>query len=333
MLKSIFIREDDKRLRFGWKFGLIFFISLAIGRIIVAVLGFLLSMYFAATRNAILDVKEIFTSGNFATVNLIIGEIILICVVSFFIYFVDKKTWEQIGLVLNLKMVFKLIIGCFFGSLSMLVLFSLFMLLDHFGVSVINHIEFTNYFSQDFILSMVLAFILFIFVGFQEELLFRGYVISDLIKKSPIFAVIISAIIFALMHLGNQEISLFDPKRALITSIAMLNIFLVGIIWGTYYLYTKDLWLIIGAHFAFNFFQGNVFGFNVSGTDIQTASFINVSLSLNKKMAWITGGKIGPEGGLVVTLSLIFMAAMFFIYVKLIKSKKEMEVLCEGKEL
>jgi membrane protease YdiL (CAAX protease family) len=49
----------------------------------------------------------------------------------------------------------------------------------------------------------------------------------------------------------------------------MLNIFLAGIFLGAYYINRRNLWFPIGLHFAWNFCQGSVFGFEVSGEKVQ----------------------------------------------------------------
>ena len=73
-------------------------------------------------------------------------------------------------------------------------------------------------------------------------------------KKSWI-PIIVSSVIFALMHSMNAGISL----------LAYINLFLFGISMGYLFIKTENIWMCIGYHITWNYFQGDVFGFLVSG--------------------------------------------------------------------
>jgi hypothetical protein len=51
----------------------------------------------------------------------------------------------------------------------------------------------------------------------------------------------------------------------------------------------------MGMHAGWNFFQGPIFGFSVSG--LTTESLLHHSLT---GKTWITGGEFGPEAGIAV---------------------------------
>jgi hypothetical protein len=132
---------------------------------------------------------------------------------------------------------------------------------------------------------------MFILVGFAEELLCRGYIISVLRQTKSIPAIyIISGAIFALMHSANPGIGLLP----------YINLILIGMLWAYSYMKSGNIWLPIGYHITWNYFQGNVFGFKVSGTTekgILTTSYTNNNI--------LNGGDFGPEGGLFVTLVIV----------------------------
>ena len=157
------------------------------------------------------------------------------------------------------------------------------------------------------IAAITLAFILiFIFVGFAEELLSRGYIIGamEVSSNNKWFAVMVSAVIFSLMHYGNNGFSL----------IPFLNIFLVGILFGFMYVKTKSIWLSTGFHITWNFFQGCIYGMPVSG--ITTPKLYEMTFVGN---SILNGGTFGPEGGLIVTMVIILMLVSLIF---LIKNKK-----------
>ena len=84
-------------------------------------------------------------------------------------------------------------------------------------------------------------------------------------------------------------------------SILGLNIALVGILFAYMFVATNSLWLPIGYHITWNYFQGNVFGFPVSGTTPNGIYGVEVVAGRD----WLTGGAFGLEGGLMATLLIL----------------------------
>ncbi len=76
---------------------------------------------------------------------------------------------------------------------------------------------------------------------------------------------------------------------------------------------SNDLWAVCGMHTAWNFAQGNIFGFEVSGINVGVSSLIDLNLVGNNV---ISGGVFGPEAGLVATFVLL---ASIIIVLKLYK--------------
>jgi membrane protease YdiL (CAAX protease family) len=127
--------------------------------------------------------------------------------------------------------------------------------------------------------------VLFILSGAFEEIMFRGYILQNL-KEWPgtILAVVISSILFSLVHGLNPNFNLF----------AALNTALAGVAYCYAYLITGNLWLPLAFHFSWNFFQGPVFSFPVSGMISGGLLLTQVS----EAGSAITGEAFGPEGGL-----------------------------------
>jgi hypothetical protein len=86
--------------------------------------------------------------------------------------------------------------------------------------------------------------------------------------------------------------------------VAVIDIFLAGAMLGLAYLRTRSLALPIGLHLGWNWTQGHVLGFGVSGFDF--AGWVKPVFQ--GKAAWLTGGAFGPESSVfspVVTLVVI----------------------------
>ena len=142
----------------------------------------------------------------------------------------------------------------------------------------------------------------FLAVAYGEELVFRGYLMRKLqLKYSAITALIVSSIIFTIMHLANDNLSLMG----------VFDLFVAGIMLGAIFLYTKNLWLVIGLHFSWNFVQSHL-GFNVSGLDsysIIETQYVEQNL--------LNGGAFGFEGSILSTLAqLIILIGLFLLFKK-----------------
>lgn len=123
----------------------------------------------------------------------------------------------------------------------------------------------------------------------HEELLFRGYVFQKLVSWKRGFAVLFGAVLFAALHLGNPSIS----------RLALVNIFLGGILLGLAYLAYQRLWFPIGLHLSWNLMSGPILGHEVSGYE----ALRTVLVTRGDGPAWITGGHFGLEGSVWATLA------------------------------
>ena len=122
-----------------------------------------------------------------------------------------------------------------------------------------------------------------------EELTFRGYALQRAaVSFGPVAAALVSSALFGWAHLAN-------PQATLLSS---LNTALAGLLLAAARLRSRALWMPIGLHFAWNLFLGPVLEFPVSGYSFGAAGVI----ASPSRMAWLSGGAYGPEGGLVLTL-------------------------------
>ena len=142
------------------------------------------------------------------------------------------------------------------------------------------------------------AFLLFVVIAITEELFCRGYILNNLMKSMhPFRALLVSSLFFSLLHFANAHYSW----------ISFLDLLLAGVLMGLPYIYTKSLWLPIALHFSWNFFEGPVFGFEVSGNT--TYSIMTQSRPAD---TFLNGGSFGFEGSV---FSIVFqLIAIFFLW-------------------
>ncbi len=145
--------------------------------------------------------------------------------------------------------------------------------------------------------------VLMLLVSFSEELVFRGYILNNLMASTNKWlALAISALLFAVLHLNNPGI----------TVMAALNIFVAGLLLGINYIYTRNLWFGILFHFMWNFYQGPVLGYKVSGVEL--GSVLEQQLSGHPL---ITGGPFGFEGSVLnLVLSIVAILLLGWVYKK-----------------
>lgn len=142
----------------------------------------------------------------------------------------------------------------------------------------------------------------FVAVGFYEELIFRGYQLRNLAEGlnqpaiGPGLAIawswITSSVLFGLLHIFNPDSSW----------VSTLNLAFAGLWLGLGYVLTGSLAIPIGLHITWNLFQGNVFGFPVSGIDYSGATVFQIEQG--GPPLW-TGGSFGPEAGLIGVIAIL----------------------------
>ncbi|WP_424769415.1 lysostaphin resistance A-like protein [Paenibacillus sp. sgz302251] len=159
-------------------------------------------------------------------------------------------------------------------------------------------------FSVDVNRSLLDGLILFTCVAVYEEIFSRGYV-QGLFKYhyGSKAAIIISSLLFALMHGFNP--GTFDSPFPII------NLMLAGILLAVAREVSGGLWMPIGIHLTWNYFQGNIYGFKVSGTDL-VPSVMETELT---GPVPLSGGTFGLEGSFITTLvTILGISAVYLIY-------------------
>lgn len=129
----------------------------------------------------------------------------------------------------------------------------------------------------------------FLWVVLLEELLFRGFVFQRLVDGIGAWpALLAMAVLFAVAHWGNPGMD------ATTMFWASIDTALGALLLGLAYLRTRSLALPIGIHLGWNWTQGALLGFDVSGFD-QTGWLLPRLLD---RPQWLTGGQFGPEASI-----------------------------------
>ncbi|WP_305303158.1 CPBP family intramembrane glutamic endopeptidase [Romboutsia ilealis] len=217
--------------------------------------------------------------------------------VFFRVKVIERRSLSSIGLNKN-NWLKKYLLGFFIGLVMMSIIV---LILLSFGYITIekNPIQPVGVSAISSVLVILFGWII---QGATEEIVTRGWLLNVLSNKYSIgVGLLISSTLFGLMHLSNPNVNY----------IAVINIILVGLFYGFYVIKTNDLWAVCGMHTAWNFAQGNLFGFEVSGIDVSVGSLIDLNLVGSD---FVTGGIFGPEAGIVATfILLVSIGILLFI--------------------
>ena len=205
--------------------------------------------------------------------NLIKGIMASVAVIIAYRFFYRKIENREVtemsvkGIAKNLML--GMLIGVVLQSLTFLVIY----LNNGFHLEAVNPVSFI-------IIPLTVAFTVAIF----EEILIRGIIFRIAEEKlGSYFSLALSAIIFGALHLMNPDSSLISAACVAVEG---------GLLLGAAYIYSRNLWLSIAIHFAWNFMQSGIFGAVTSGNE-KTNSLLTTHITGPEL---ITGGAFGPEG-------------------------------------
>jgi uncharacterized protein len=230
--------------------------------------------------------------------------------------FFDKRRFADFGFHLDRLWWMDLGFGLFLGALLMLGVFLV--------QSAAGWVEVTGYFAarSSFGIEILTVGVVFLAVGIQEELLSRGYHLKNLAEGlnfpalgrhgALLLAYLISSSIFGLLHILNPNT----------TWISTLNLVLAGLFLGLGFVLTRQLAIPIGLHITWNFFQGNVFGFPVSG---MFAGPTFIQIRQGGPELW-TGGAFGPEAGLLGLLAMLAGSLLTIAWVRATRGQARLQI-------
>lgn len=220
---------------------------------------------------------------------------VLLLTVYFFRKYIDKKSFKSMGFSMRKRykdLFLGFIVAAFIIGFGTMILHSMNKI-EIVGIKVNKTVLLKN-------------FILFLAISINEEILMRGYILNNLMTvMNKYIALGLSALLFCFFHFFNSDISV----------LAIFNLFLAGILLGSVYIFTQNLWFPISLHLFWNFLQGPILGYNVSGEKVTSVLIIH-----HNEKNIITGGDFGFEGSIVCTI-LSFMLIVLILTFKNIKSQ------------
>ncbi|MGB2896313.1 MAG: type II CAAX endopeptidase family protein [Anaerolineales bacterium] len=284
--QTVFLSPEEPRLRAGWRlllhtiFYLMVLMTLSFGALLFyrGELGVLTTL---SSPAIMIELASILTATFLAR------------------RFLDYRSFSSLGLQLDRSAVSDLIVGFLIPSLMMTLIF----LIEYAA----GWTQFQSWSWQTVgigpsvtgLLGGLLAFVL---VGISEEIFSRGYHLQNLIEGLNLhWALFLSSIVFALLHFLN-------PSSSLMSTLGLLA---AGYFLAYGWVRTRKLWLSIGLHIGWNFFEGNVFGFQVSGLDT-----FRLLLHTPSGPEFITGGSFGPEAGLIAIPAMLLGAWLVNLYTR-----------------
>lgn len=223
--------------------------------------------------------------------------------------FLDQRSFRDFGFHLSIAWWRDLGFGLFLGALLMAMVFSTEFFLG--WIRIEGWFDNQSMFPS-FWLDLINSLVFYILVGISEELFARGYLLRNLAeglnltrigaRRALLIAYLASSAVFDLLHLGNPNA----------TWISTLNLALAGLFLGLGFVLTGELAIPIGLHITWNFFQGNIFGFPVSGSGhgISLVDFQQLGPD------WMTGGVFGPEAGLLGILAILLGSLLIGVWIR-----------------
>ena len=158
-----------------------------------------------------------------------------------------------------------------------------------------------NELSLEPILFILGLFPFWLLQGGTEEVATRGWLLTRIAARTNLpLAIVISSSLFGILHMGNAGV----------TFLSVLNIILDGVLAALLFIYTDSIWLVVAQHGTWNYVQGNLLGFQVSGTGADASIF---SFTMGDGPDWLTGGAFGAEGSIITTLVLLVSLVIVYL--------------------
>ena len=289
MVTRFFWNGDQRRLRAPWRIALqvALFVGLAIG------VNLLFNSLFPLLRALFEPVPDSLVPSIVRALGAVLTGALFVGTVWLGNFVLDRRRFPDYGFHLGRDWWADLGFGLVLGAALMTLVFLVELAAG--WITVAGTVQ-TAAPGRPFAAEFLAALVLFVSVGIYEELLLRGYLLRNLAeglswfdRVRPVAAIVAATVVSSLVFGG---LHFFNPNATLVST---LGISFAGVFLAIGYVLTGELAIPIGIHITWNFFQGPVFGFPVSGS--QSAATLVAVEQHGPRI--VTGGPFGPEAGLV----------------------------------
>lgn len=209
------------------------------------VIGFLVEFF--SPGNGIASIQEFFY--HYLLYYELFSFVIILFLFIFWVKVIEKNALSSLGFVKRNWL--KYLVWGIMISLVQMGVIALVYQVSGIGSFVLNEL------SLEPILFILGLFPFWLLQGGTEEVATRGWLLNRIAARTNLpLAIAISSSLFGILHMGNAGV----------TFLSVLNIILDGVLAALLFIYTDSIWLVVAQHGTWNYVQGNLLGFQVSGT-------------------------------------------------------------------
>ncbi|MEZ7637341.1 type II CAAX endopeptidase family protein [Streptococcus parasanguinis] len=252
------------------------------------VIGFLVDFF--SPGNGIASIQEFFY--HYFLYYELFSFVIILFLFMFWVKVIEKNAISSLGFVKRNWL--KYLVWGIMISLVQMGVIALVYQVSGIGSFVLNEL------SLEPLLFILGLFPFWLLQGGTEEVATRGWLLTRIAARTNLpLAIAISSSLFGILHMGNAGV----------TFLSVLNIILDGVLAALLFIYTDSIWLVVAQHGTWNYVQGNLLGFQVSGTGADASIF---SFTMGDGPDWLTGGAFGAEGSIITTL--VLLVSLVIVY-------------------
>jgi len=286
IMRTSFVNPEEGRLRAGWRM-----VIFAVGMLAFNVAMFLSirAMLGGLPRQSVLP---FLIFGTSATISVYVAR-----------RFLDKQSFASLGLRWDRYAVLDLLGGVLNSAVLMAIMFCMLLwtgLIEFHGFTWwTDEPVGSAHLSASALVAIGTVLLELAIVAWWEELVFRGYLFQNTTAGLGLWwSIVILSLLFGLLHGMNPNATVLSTILIAVTTPQLIYA----------YLKTGQLWLPIGLHLGWNFFQASVFGFAASGQSSPTM----ISQS-PVGPDWLSGGAFGAEGSILIfPVTLLSMVAIHY---------------------
>ncbi|WP_425445876.1 CPBP family intramembrane glutamic endopeptidase [Dethiothermospora halolimnae] len=242
------------------------------GRIVADTIGNIFTIGFHINSSLVHGLKRFITCG------------VQILIFFVWVHFVEKRPIKTMGFEVSTPIKFYLI--------GVVVVFAAILAITTVLIAL-GMIEIDSFNMNVDLLTFMWIILGWLVQSASEEIAIRGWLIPILGNRyTPFLAILLTSTIFGILHLFSSGV----------TILSFINLFLSGIFFASYAIYTNNIWGVCGMHFSWNLTLGNIFGLPVSGFNSNGETIITMKQT---GPVFFTGGDFGPEGSFITTIVLL----------------------------